>query len=165
MVAPTREGLVTASTVGRRSMISSANFVEPMKLQRERRHRAEDGGDSSTSQADSKKRPPGVKASKASGKQTVDQEKQVKEFERIWTIKQKDFDAKERLTKMSLLDSLIGKKEPLADFSFLVLFVVLFNQVLSSITGVATWTRTGESGKADKTTRALYHGTCTLALF
>ncbi|KAF2596908.1 hypothetical protein F2Q68_00011510 [Brassica cretica] len=36
-----------------------------------------DGGDSSTSQADSKKRPPGVKASKASGKKTVDPDKQL----------------------------------------------------------------------------------------
>ncbi|CAN6901438.1 unnamed protein product, partial [Brassica oleracea] len=75
-----------------------------------------DGGDSSTSQADSKKRPPGVKASKASGKKTVDQEKQVKEFERIWTIKQKEMEAKEHLSKMSLLDSLIGKKEPLPEY-------------------------------------------------
>ncbi|KAL0754627.1 hypothetical protein Bca101_092295 [Brassica carinata] len=68
------------------------------------------------SQADSKKRPPGVKASKASGKKTVDQEKQVKEFERIWTIKQKEMEAKEHLSKMSLLDSLIGKKEPLPEY-------------------------------------------------
>ncbi|KAG2282018.1 hypothetical protein Bca4012_050534 [Brassica carinata] len=64
----------------------------------------------------SKKRPPGVKASKTSGKKTVDQEKQVKEFERIWTIKHKDMEAKERLSKMSLLESLIGKKEPLPDY-------------------------------------------------
>ncbi|KAG5398756.1 hypothetical protein IGI04_020570, partial [Brassica rapa subsp. trilocularis] len=42
---------------------------------------------------------------------------------------------------------------------------VLCLLIESSITGVATWTRTGESGKADKTTRVLYHGTCTLALF
>jgi len=35
-----------------------------------KKRKAEDGGDSSTSQADSKKRPPGVKASKASGKKT-----------------------------------------------------------------------------------------------
>ena len=170
MVAPNREGLVIASTVGRRSMISFANSVELMKLQGERRHqvktktmcsnllikyfynnhkkkfllehawkelrhdqkwcelssaknegtskkrKGEDGGDSSTSQADSKKRPPGVKASKASCKKTVDQEKQVKEFERIWTIKQKEMEAKERLSKMSLLESLIGKKEPLPEY-------------------------------------------------
>ncbi|KAF3598660.1 hypothetical protein F2Q69_00034512 [Brassica cretica] len=49
-------------------------------------------------------------ASKASGKKTVDQEKTVNEFEKVWTIKQKDLEAKERLSKMSLLDSLTGKK-------------------------------------------------------
>ncbi|KAG2269074.1 hypothetical protein Bca52824_063629 [Brassica carinata] len=64
----------------------------------------------------SKKRPPGVKASKASGKKTFDPDKQVEEFERIWKIKQKEIDAKERLSKMSLLDSLIGKKEPLLEY-------------------------------------------------
>ncbi|KAF3519388.1 hypothetical protein DY000_02063008 [Brassica cretica] len=81
-----------------------------------KKRKCEDGGDSSTSQADSKKRPPGVKASKASGKKTVDQEKQVKEFERIWTIKHKEMEAKERLSKMILLDSLIGKKELLPEY-------------------------------------------------
>ncbi|XP_048624592.1 glutathione S-transferase T3-like [Brassica napus] len=81
-----------------------------------KKRKAEDGGDSSTSQADSKKRPPGVKASKASGKKTFDPDKQVEEFERIWKIKQKEIDAKERLSKMSLLDSLIGKKEPLLEY-------------------------------------------------
>ena len=40
----------------------------------------------------------------------------MKEFERIWTIKQKDMEAKERLSKMSLLESLIGKKEPLPEY-------------------------------------------------
>uniref|UniRef100_A0A0D3DNM1 Uncharacterized protein n=1 Tax=Brassica oleracea var. oleracea TaxID=109376 RepID=A0A0D3DNM1_BRAOL len=65
--------------------------------------------------ADSRERRTWTPASKASGKKTVDQEKQVKEFERIWTIKQKEMEAKEHLSKMSLLDSLIGKKEPLPD--------------------------------------------------
>ncbi|XP_013624046.1 PREDICTED: glutathione S-transferase T3-like [Brassica oleracea var. oleracea] len=81
-----------------------------------KKKKAGDGGDSSTSQADSKKRPPGVKASKASGKKTFDPDKQVEEFERIWKIKQKEIDAKERLSKMSLLDSLIGKKELLLEY-------------------------------------------------
>ena len=40
----------------------------------------------------------------------------MKEFERIWTIKQKEMEAKEHLSKMSLLDSLIGKKEPLPEY-------------------------------------------------
>ncbi|CAN6870632.1 unnamed protein product, partial [Brassica oleracea] len=42
---------------------------------------------SSASQADSKKRPPGVKASKASGKMTFVEEKTVNKFENMWTIK------------------------------------------------------------------------------
>ncbi|KAF3568853.1 hypothetical protein DY000_02017798 [Brassica cretica] len=42
-----------------------------------KKRKCEDGADSSTSQADSKKCPPGVKASKASGKKTVDHEKTI----------------------------------------------------------------------------------------
>ena len=34
----------------------------------------------------------------------------------MWTIKQEDLAMKERLSTMSLLDSLIGKKEPLAEY-------------------------------------------------
>ncbi|CDY72055.1 BnaCnng75760D [Brassica napus] len=155
MMAPNREGLVIASTVGRRSMISFANSVEPMNPQGERRHQAEDGGDSSTSQADSKKRPPGVKASKASGKKTFDPDKQVEEFERIWKIKQKEIDAKEHLSKMSLLDSLIGKKEPLLDFSFhrMLLFCLIKFFLVSREWRVGQEQEKVESGEADKTTR------------
>ncbi|KAF3529951.1 hypothetical protein DY000_02038955 [Brassica cretica] len=115
---------------------------------------------------DSKKRPPGVKASKASGKKTVDPDKQVKEFERIWKIKQKEIDAKEHLSKMSLLDSLIGKKEPLLDFSFhRMLLFCLIKFFLDHGSGdldknrrewrVERQTRPRESG-------ALYHGSCSV---
>ena len=55
---------------------------EPLK-----KRKCEDGADSSASQADSKKRPPGVKASKASGKMTFVEEKTVNKFENMWTIK------------------------------------------------------------------------------
>ncbi|KAF3539361.1 hypothetical protein F2Q69_00025270 [Brassica cretica] len=34
----------------------------------------------------------------------------------MWSIKQEDFARKERLSKMKLLDSLIGKQEPLAEY-------------------------------------------------
>jgi len=37
-------------------------------------------------------------------------------FQSMWTIKQHDLLMKERLSKMSLLDSLIGKHEPLAEY-------------------------------------------------
>ena len=73
-----------------------------------KKRKYEDGADSSTSQADSKKRPSGVKASKASGKKTVVEDKIVNKFENMWTIKQKDLEAKEHLSKMRMLKSLIG---------------------------------------------------------
>ncbi|KAF8104774.1 hypothetical protein N665_0168s0017 [Sinapis alba] len=76
----------------------------------------DDGADSSTSQATDTKRPVGVKASKASGKKTMVEENALKEFQSMWTIKQQDLAMKERLSKMSLLDSLVGKKEPLVEY-------------------------------------------------
>ncbi|KAF3541233.1 hypothetical protein F2Q69_00024642 [Brassica cretica] len=63
--------------------------------------------DSSSSQATCSKRPPGVKAAKMSAKEPVIDENTMNEFQKMWTIKQQDLAAKERLSKMSLLDSLI----------------------------------------------------------
>ncbi|KAG2265111.1 hypothetical protein Bca52824_072190 [Brassica carinata] len=57
------------------------------------------------------KRPIGVKAAKARGKTTMVEEKDLDEFLSMWRIKKEDLAAKERLTKMRLLDSLIAKKE------------------------------------------------------
>ncbi|CAN6879046.1 unnamed protein product [Brassica oleracea] len=37
-------------------------------------------------------------------------------FQSMWDIKQKDLEVKERLSKMSILEALIAKKEPLADY-------------------------------------------------
>ncbi|KAF3571908.1 hypothetical protein F2Q69_00061160 [Brassica cretica] len=34
----------------------------------------------------------------------------------MWSIKQQDLKIKERLSKMKILDSLIGKQEPIADY-------------------------------------------------
>ena len=34
----------------------------------------------------------------------------------MWTIKQQDLAAKEKLSKMNMLQSLLGKNEPLADY-------------------------------------------------
>ncbi|KAG2269194.1 hypothetical protein Bca52824_063749 [Brassica carinata] len=62
------------------------------------------------------KRPPGVKASKARGKKPVAEEKAMKEFETMWSIRQQDLAQKERLSKMRLLDSRIAKKEPLVEY-------------------------------------------------
>lgn len=38
------------------------------------------------------------------------------DFHRMWSVKEKDLEAKERLKKMGLLESLITKKEPLSQF-------------------------------------------------
>ena len=78
-----------------------------------KKRKCEDGADSKTSQATENKRPPGVKASKASGKKKVVDEKNLDEFETMWMIKQLDLAAKEKLSKMNMLQSLLGKNEPL----------------------------------------------------
>ena len=51
-----------------------------------------------------------------SGKKKVVDEKNLDEFETMWRIKQQDLAAKEKLSKMNMLQSLLGKKEPLADY-------------------------------------------------
>uniref|UniRef100_A0A0D3DCC0 Myb-like domain-containing protein n=1 Tax=Brassica oleracea var. oleracea TaxID=109376 RepID=A0A0D3DCC0_BRAOL len=62
-------------------------------------------------------RPPGVKASKGNGKQQTKAEgKALAEFQSMWSIKKEDLAIKERLSKMKLLDSLLAKQEPLADY-------------------------------------------------
>ncbi|KAF8062863.1 hypothetical protein N665_1190s0001 [Sinapis alba] len=81
-----------------------------------KKRKCEDGGESSTSQAGDIKRPPGVKASKGRVKKTVAEEHAMKEFEYMWSIRQQSLAQKERLSKMSLLDSLIAKKEPLLEY-------------------------------------------------
>ncbi|XP_013669164.1 glutathione S-transferase T3-like [Brassica napus] len=57
-------------------------------------------------------RPPGVKAAKGRGKKPVE----LSDFKTVWSIKKQDLDMKERLSKIKLLDSLIGKQGPLADY-------------------------------------------------
>ncbi|KAF3586430.1 hypothetical protein F2Q69_00032115 [Brassica cretica] len=46
----------------------------------------------------------------------MSEENSVNRFQSMWDIKQKELEVKERLSKMSILDSLIAKKEPLADY-------------------------------------------------
>ncbi|XP_048596425.1 uncharacterized protein LOC125578152 [Brassica napus] len=83
-----------------------------------KRRKCEDGSQSSTSHANETKsehdRPPGVKAAKS--KKTKVEGKALIEFQSMWNIKKQDMATKERLSKMSLLDSLISKKEPLAEY-------------------------------------------------
>ncbi|KAF8055969.1 hypothetical protein N665_1279s0003 [Sinapis alba] len=61
-------------------------------------------------------RPIGVKAAKARGKKPKVEGKELAEFQTMWRIKQEDLTLKEKLSKMKLLDSLIAKQEPLADY-------------------------------------------------
>ncbi|XP_022571312.1 glutathione S-transferase T3-like [Brassica napus] len=60
-------------------------------------------------------RPPGVKASKGHGKKKMAEGKVLDEFHGMRSIKKNELAAKERLSKMRLLDSLIAKQE-LADY-------------------------------------------------
>ncbi|KAF2574279.1 hypothetical protein F2Q70_00000313, partial [Brassica cretica] len=83
----------------------------------------EDGGEEASSQATTNgdhptKRPPGVKAAKGvGGKRTKVDELGVSEFKGMWSIKENDLAAEERLKKMGLLERLISKKkEPLTQF-------------------------------------------------
>ena len=82
----------------------------------EKKRKCEDGADSSSSQATKMKHPPGIKAAKASGKKTMAEENAMKEFHTMWSIKQQDLAMKDRLSKMRLLESLIAKKDPLAEY-------------------------------------------------
>ncbi|KAL0863847.1 hypothetical protein Bca101_042965 [Brassica carinata] len=89
---------------------------EAKKYGSSKKRKGADGPDTSTSEASLNKRPAGVKATKASGKKPMVAEKlDLKEFEGMWTIKQQEMAIKERTTKMSLLQNLIGKTEPLAE--------------------------------------------------
>ena len=58
-----------------------------------------------------------MKASKGHGKHTTKVEgNSVADFQSMWSIKKEYLAIKERLSKMKLLDSLIAKQEPLADY-------------------------------------------------
>uniref|UniRef100_A0A0D3AKW8 No apical meristem-associated C-terminal domain-containing protein n=1 Tax=Brassica oleracea var. oleracea TaxID=109376 RepID=A0A0D3AKW8_BRAOL len=80
------------------------------------KRKSDDGGETSNSKGAEPKRLAGVKASKASGKKNMVEEKALKEFESMWAIKQQDLAAKDKLSRMRLLESLLAKKEPLAEY-------------------------------------------------
>ncbi|XP_056848379.1 glutathione S-transferase T3-like [Raphanus sativus] len=102
-----------------------------------KKKRCEDGSESANSKAteedsslhdESTKRPMGVKAAKKAlkerlSKKTVDDGKELSDFQTMWGIKMKDLEVKERMSKinerkskMKLLASLYAKQEPLADY-------------------------------------------------
>ncbi|KAF3575071.1 hypothetical protein F2Q69_00060466 [Brassica cretica] len=57
--------------------------------------------------------------------------KEMSEFQTMWRIKQQDLAMKQKLSKMKLLDSLIAKQEPLADYEE-ALKKKLINEFLSN---------------------------------
>ncbi|XP_013601001.1 PREDICTED: glutathione S-transferase T3-like [Brassica oleracea var. oleracea] len=65
---------------------------------------------------DGRNHPAGVKAAKARGKRPMGEGKQLSDFQTMWSIKRDDLAMKERLSKMKLLESLVAKQVPLADY-------------------------------------------------
>ncbi|WZZ15739.1 hypothetical protein YC2023_108828 [Brassica napus] len=69
-----------------------------------------DSGDEATT------RPPGVKASKARSKKPIGDAKDYEEFQSMWSMKKEDLTIKKELSKIKLLETLIGREGPLADY-------------------------------------------------
>ena len=92
------------------------DLVTSKKEGSSKKRKCEDGADSESSQETENKRPRGVKAAKESGKKKVGEANNLNEFQTMWKIKQHDLAAKERLSKMNMLDCFIGKKEPLPEY-------------------------------------------------
>ncbi|KAF3580317.1 hypothetical protein DY000_02029040 [Brassica cretica] len=76
-------------------------------------------------------RPMGVKAAKARGKKPMGDAKDMSQFQTMWTIKQQDLAPKENISKMRLLDTLIAKQDPLADYEE-ALKKKLINELMSN---------------------------------
>ncbi|KAL1226167.1 Glutathione S-transferase T3 [Cardamine amara subsp. amara] len=72
-------------------------------------------------------RPPGVRASKAKGKRPAskatsvkEEGKDLEEFKSMWEIKEKNYERKEKQSKLTMLEKLIGKTEPLTDMEMAI---------------------------------------------
>ncbi|XP_048615814.1 glutathione S-transferase T3-like [Brassica napus] len=103
-----------------------------------KRRKFEDGSHSASSQVpenpaavDGTSRPPGVKASKARGKNPQAEEKRLSDFQSMWSIKQNDLAMKERLSKLRILENLLAKDPPLADYEE-VIMKKLINELMST---------------------------------
>uniref|UniRef100_A0A0D3DQN6 Myb-like domain-containing protein n=1 Tax=Brassica oleracea var. oleracea TaxID=109376 RepID=A0A0D3DQN6_BRAOL len=70
----------------------------------------------STDDDETTNRPPGVKAAKAGSKKKMGDGKDLSKFQTIWSIKKEDLALKEKLSKIKLLETLIAKQGPLADY-------------------------------------------------
>ncbi|XP_022553265.2 glutathione S-transferase T3-like [Brassica napus] len=103
-----------------------------------KRRKFEDGSQSASSQVpenpaavDGTSRPSGVKASKARGKNPQAEEKRLSDFQSMWSIKQNDLAMKERLSKLRILENLLAKDPPLADYEE-VIMKKLINELMST---------------------------------
>ncbi|XP_013608057.1 PREDICTED: glutathione S-transferase T3-like [Brassica oleracea var. oleracea] len=93
------------------------------KVQGKRRKLGDQGSQSATygpgNHVEDEARPVGVKASKAKGKSSVskqasleEKEKERKEFQNVWELREKDFALKDKLNKQKLLDKLMVFEQP-----------------------------------------------------
>ena len=105
-----------------------------------KRRKFEDGSHSACSEAnetdsgiayEGTTRPTCVKAAKARGKKPMGDAKDMSQFQTMWTIKQQDLALKENISKMRLLDTLIAKQDPLADYEE-ALKKKLINELMSN---------------------------------
>ncbi|XP_033131635.1 glutathione S-transferase T3-like [Brassica rapa] len=111
-------------------------------VQSKRRKLDDQGSQSATylqgNHVEDEARPVGVKSSKAKGKKSVskqatleEEEKERKELQNVWELRQKDFAFKDMLNKQTLLDSLIAKTEPLSELE-----LALKNKLISDMSGI-----------------------------
>ena len=99
-----------------------------------KKRKCDDGFDSASSQAvddEGTIRPLGVKAAKERGKKPMGDGKELSALKTMWSIKQEDFAMKEKLSKMKLLESLVAKQVPLADYEE-ALKKKLINELMST---------------------------------
>ncbi|CAN7037546.1 unnamed protein product [Brassica rapa subsp. trilocularis] len=114
-----------------------STFGFPSTERSSKRRKGEDGPQSSTAHAnedvagETVERPPGVKASKRSGKKPMEEGKGREEVDRVWAYKQQDLSRREKLSKIGLLDRLLARTEPLPDYEE-TLKKKLINELFSS---------------------------------
>ncbi|KAG2332594.1 hypothetical protein Bca52824_003774 [Brassica carinata] len=72
-----------------------------------------DSQTSNTSVGEQEIRPEGVKAAKA--KRSNAKGKSVAEYTTVWEMRKEDLERKEKLSKLAILDTLLGKTEPLSE--------------------------------------------------
>ncbi|KAG2248893.1 hypothetical protein Bca52824_088521 [Brassica carinata] len=103
--------------------VSLSSSEVPKKAKNEsssKRRKCGDGSHSASSQVNENDEGTnhsiGVKVAKARGKRPVVEGKELSDFQSMWSLKKADLQLKERLSKMRMLESLVAKQSPLADY-------------------------------------------------